>query len=56
MEINAQNRWIQALYKELNMNTLEDCIDRLSTALERFKVRLRIFYHDAVRWLMFPIL
>ncbi|KIM42785.1 hypothetical protein M413DRAFT_444444 [Hebeloma cylindrosporum] len=35
-KISDQNRWIQAIYKELNLSTLEDCMDRLSVAVERF--------------------
>jgi len=38
MEISAQNRWVIALYRELNASTLEDCMNRLSTAVERFTV------------------
>ena len=38
MEISAQNRWAQALYKELNMSALDDCMDWLSGAVERFMV------------------
>ena len=45
-EINVQNRWVIAFYKELNMGMLEDCMNRLSTALERFKVCLLLYYHD----------
>lgn len=41
-EITAQNRWAIALYKELNTSKLEECISRLSTALERFKVTTKI--------------
>ena len=37
-KISAQNRWVIAVYKELNMNTLESCMDRLSTAIQRFTV------------------
>ncbi|KDR71142.1 hypothetical protein GALMADRAFT_808114 [Galerina marginata CBS 339.88] len=37
-EIKAQNRWAIAFYKELNTNTINDCMNRLSTALERFKL------------------
>ncbi|KDR85866.1 hypothetical protein GALMADRAFT_234981 [Galerina marginata CBS 339.88] len=37
-EISEQNRWVIAVYRELNTSTLEDCINRLSTALEKFKL------------------
>ncbi|KDR85865.1 hypothetical protein GALMADRAFT_234980 [Galerina marginata CBS 339.88] len=37
-EISEQNRWVIAVYRELNTSTLEDCMDRLSTALEKFKL------------------
>ena len=37
-EISAQNRWAQAFYKELNMTAVEDCMNRLSGAVERFTV------------------
>ena len=46
MEISLQKRWAIAIYKELNMSKLEDCISRLSTALERFKVHTSLVYRD----------
>ena len=45
-EISLQKRWAIAIYKELNANKLEDCIRRLSTALERFKVHTSLVYRD----------
>ncbi|KDR71112.1 hypothetical protein GALMADRAFT_75409, partial [Galerina marginata CBS 339.88] len=39
-KISEQNGWVIAIYKDLNMNTVEDCLNRLSTALEKFKVEL----------------
>jgi hypothetical protein len=36
-EIREQNGWLTALYKDLNMSRVESCLERLSTALERFK-------------------
>ena len=38
LEISEQKRWVIALYKELNTNTLEACMNRLSIAMEKFKV------------------
>ncbi|KDR71128.1 hypothetical protein GALMADRAFT_807115 [Galerina marginata CBS 339.88] len=37
-KISGQNRLVIAIYKDLNMNTVEDCLNRLSTALEKFKL------------------
>ncbi|KDR84308.1 hypothetical protein GALMADRAFT_237072 [Galerina marginata CBS 339.88] len=37
-KIREQNGWVIAIYKDLNMNTVEDCLNRLSTALEKFKL------------------
>ncbi|KAF8900857.1 hypothetical protein CPB84DRAFT_1847095 [Gymnopilus junonius] len=37
-EISEQNRWVIAFYKELNESTLEACMNRLSMALEKFKL------------------
>ena len=37
-EIGNQNRWANAMFKELNMAVLEGCMSRLSTAVERFMV------------------
>ncbi|PPQ84114.1 hypothetical protein CVT26_013224, partial [Gymnopilus dilepis] len=38
LEISEQKRWVIALYKDLNTNTLEACMNRLSIALEKFKL------------------
>ena len=40
-KISAQNRWVIAVYKERNMNALEECMDRLSTAMQKFTVCIR---------------
>ncbi|KDR74973.1 hypothetical protein GALMADRAFT_248793 [Galerina marginata CBS 339.88] len=37
-KISQQNGWVIAIYKDLNMNTIEDCLNRLSSALEKFKL------------------
>ena len=37
-EISAQNRWVKAIYKQPNMNALEECMNRLSTATQKFTV------------------
>ncbi|KDR71103.1 hypothetical protein GALMADRAFT_804924 [Galerina marginata CBS 339.88] len=37
-KIGEQNGWVIAIYRDLNMNTVEDCLNRLSTALEKFKL------------------
>lgn len=45
--IGGQNTLLTALYKDVNMKKLEDCVNRLSTAMERFKLAndLRDSYH-----------
>ncbi|KIM42755.1 hypothetical protein M413DRAFT_26754 [Hebeloma cylindrosporum] len=35
-KISEQNRWVIAIYKEVNTSTLDDCMSRLSTAMQRF--------------------
>ena len=37
-KISAQNRWVIAVYKQYNINALEECMDRLSTAMQKFTV------------------
>ena len=37
-KISAQNRWVIAVYKQLNMNAIEKCMNRLSTAMQKFTV------------------
>ncbi|PPR03756.1 hypothetical protein CVT26_005795 [Gymnopilus dilepis] len=37
-EISEQNRWVITFYKDLNTSTLEACMSRLATALEKFKL------------------
>ena len=37
-KISGQNRWVIAVYKEHNMIALEECMNRLSTAMQKFTV------------------
>ena len=37
-EIAAQGRWKLGIYSDLNMTVVDGCLDRLSTAIENFKV------------------
>ena len=37
-EIAAQGRWKLGIYSDLNMMVVDGCLDRLSTAIENFKV------------------
>ena len=37
-KISAQNRWVIAIYKQNNVNALEECMNRLSTAMQKFMV------------------
>ena len=37
-KISAQNRWVITVYKQLNMNALDDCMNRLSNAMQKFTV------------------
>ena len=46
--ISARNRWVIATYKQLNMNALDECMNRLSTAIQKFTVC--IWTNDAVGW------
>jgi hypothetical protein len=39
-EIKSQNRWLIAFFKGVNQSKLDDCINRLTFALEKFNVRL----------------
>lgn len=41
-KITPQGRWLLAKYEDPNTRAVDDCLDRLSTALEKFKVCLRI--------------
>ena len=43
-KITVQGRWLLMIYKNLNTGAVDDCSDRLSTALEKFNVYFRI--HD----------
>jgi hypothetical protein len=38
-KITAQGSWKLAIYSDLNTTAVDDCLNRLSTALEKFKVR-----------------
>ena len=38
LKISSQNRWVIAVYKQHNVNTLEECMNRLSTAMQKFTV------------------
>ena len=37
-KISAQNRWVMTIYKQPNMNALDECMDRLSNAMQKFTV------------------
>ena len=37
-KIAAQGSWRLGIYSDLNMTAVDDCLNRLSTALEKFKV------------------
>ena len=37
-KITAQGPWLLGIYSELNTSAVDGCLDRLSTALEKFKV------------------
>ena len=37
-KISTQNRWVIAVYKQSNMKALEECMNRLSTAMQKFTV------------------
>ena len=37
-EITAQGPWLLGLYTDVNTSAVDGCLDRLSTALEKFKV------------------
>ena len=39
-KITAQGRWKIGIFSDLNTTAVDGCLDRLSTALEQFKVRL----------------
>ena len=39
-EIAAQGRWKLGIYSDINMTVVDGCLDRLSTAIENFKVCL----------------
>jgi hypothetical protein len=41
-EIKAQNRWLLVFFKDLNKSKIDDCVDRLTSALQTFNVW--IFY------------
>ena len=37
-EISAQGRWKLGIFNDLNMRAVNSCLNRLSAALENFKV------------------
>ena len=37
-EIAAQGKWKLGIFSDLNTTAVDDCLDRLSTAIENFKV------------------
>ena len=37
-EIAAQGRWKLGIFSDLNTTAVDNCLDRFSTALEKFKV------------------
>ena len=37
-KISAQNRWVIAVYKQPNVKALDECMDRLSNAMQKFTV------------------
>ena len=38
-KITAQGRWKIGIFSDLNTNAVDGCLNRLSTALEKFTVR-----------------
>ena len=38
-KITAQGPWLLGIYSDLNMSAVDGCLERLSTSLEKFKVR-----------------
>ena len=44
-EIAAQGRWKLGIFSDLNTTAVDGCLNRLSTALEDFKVRLASDIH-----------
>ena len=47
-KISAQTRWVKTVYKELNMNALDECMNRLSNAMQKFTVC--IWTNDSLSW------
>ena len=45
-EIAAQGRWKLGIFSDLNTTAIDGCLDRLSTALENFKVCPPSDVHD----------
>ena len=46
--ISAQNRWVMAAYKQLNMTVINKCMRRLTDAMQEFMVC--ILTNDILRW------
>ena len=44
-KITRQRPWLLGIYSDLNMSAVDGCLDRLSTALEKFKVCLTSDVH-----------
>ena len=44
-KITAQGRWKIGIFSDLNKTAVDGCLDRLSTALEKFKVCLASDVH-----------
>ena len=49
-KITAQGPWLLGIYRDLNASAVDGCLDRLSTALEKFKVRPASDAHDLGGW------
>ena len=45
-KITAQGRWLLGMYSDLNTSAVDGCLERLSIALEKFKVRPASDVHD----------
>ena len=45
-KIAAQGSWRLGIYSDLNTTAVDDCMNRLSTALEKFKVSPAPVIHD----------
>ena len=50
-KIAAQGSWRLGIYNDLNTMAVDDCLNRLTTALEKFKVRSTSDVHGLGRQL-----